>query len=54
MAKEVDGDAGELDGYEDLEEDDQARIRQALADGHVADEDIVGIVSGLDSHVLAT
>ncbi|TFK70796.1 zf-PARP-domain-containing protein [Pluteus cervinus] len=33
-------DASELDGYEDLKPEDQAKIRQAYRDGHVANEDI--------------
>lgn len=33
-------DATELDGYEDLRPDDQAKIVKAWQDGHVADEDI--------------
>jgi hypothetical protein len=32
--------ADELDGYEDLNEEDQAKIVKAYEDGHVADEDI--------------
>lgn len=32
--------ASELDGYEDLREEDQERISKAWEDGHVADEDI--------------
>lgn len=31
-----------LDGYEDLGDDDRAKVRQALKDGHVADEDALG------------
>lgn len=32
--------ADELDGFEDLKDEDQERIRKAWEDGHVADEDI--------------
>ncbi len=32
--------ADELDGFEDLNEDDQGKIRKAWEVGHVADEDI--------------
>lgn len=32
--------ADELDGFEDLNDEDQERIRKAWEDGHVADEDI--------------
>ncbi len=33
-------DASELDGYEELNPEDQAKIRQAYQEGHVAEEDI--------------
>ncbi|GJE86488.1 zf-PARP domain-containing protein [Phanerochaete sordida] len=33
-------DPEDLDGFEDLEDEDKARIRKAYQDGHVADEDI--------------
>lgn len=32
--------ADELDGFEDLDDDDQEKIRKAWTEGHVADEDI--------------
>ena len=32
--------ADELDGYDELNDDDQERIRKAWEDGHVADEDV--------------
>lgn len=32
--------ASELDGFEDMKEEDQERISKAWEDGHVADEDI--------------
>ena len=32
--------ASDLDGYEDLKPEDQARVIKAYQDGHVADEDI--------------
>lgn len=32
--------ASELDGYEELKAEDQARVTKAWEDGHVADEDI--------------
>ena len=40
----TDGDMDNVDGYDELDEEDQARVRQAIADGHVADEDLVSIV----------
>lgn len=33
-------DPEDLDGFEDLKEEDQARVRRAWEEGHVADEDI--------------
>ncbi|KAE9404479.1 zf-PARP-domain-containing protein [Gymnopus androsaceus JB14] len=33
-------DASDVDGFEDLNEEDQAKIIKAWEDGHVADEDI--------------
>ena len=33
-------DVSELDGYEDLKPEDQAKITKAWEEGHVADEDI--------------
>jgi hypothetical protein len=33
-------DPADLDGFEDLNDDDQERIRKAYEDGHVADEDV--------------
>ncbi|KAL4246389.1 hypothetical protein ABKN59_009156 [Abortiporus biennis] len=38
--KNIHDDADELDGFEDLNADDQAKIRKAWEEGHVADEDI--------------
>ena len=32
--------ADELDGFDDLQEADQERIKKAWEDGHVADEDV--------------
>ncbi|KAG9121176.1 hypothetical protein FRC07_002982, partial [Ceratobasidium sp. 392] len=32
--------ADELDGFEDLKDEDKDRVRTAWAEGHVADEDI--------------
>ena len=42
----VDGDANEIDGYEDLPEDFQEKIGQAIKEGHVADEDWTGVNRG--------
>ena len=39
----IEGDLEYLDGYEDLDEDLQAKVRKALEDGHVADEDWRGV-----------
>ncbi|MCJ1392687.1 hypothetical protein MMC18_005558 [Xylographa bjoerkii] len=39
LKKDIEGNLDYLDGYEDLNDDDKVKIRQALADGHVADED---------------
>ncbi len=39
MKKSFD-EADELDGFEDLSEEDQDKIRKAWEEGHVADEDI--------------
>ena len=33
-------DATDLDGFEDLKPEDQAKVVQALQEGHVAEEDI--------------
>ena len=38
--KKTFGEGSELDGYEDLRPEDQAKIIKAWQDGHVADEDI--------------
>jgi hypothetical protein len=38
--KKIHDEASDLDGFEDLNEADQARITKAWEDGHVADEDI--------------
>jgi hypothetical protein len=34
------GEGSELDGYDDLQPEDQAKVIKAWQDGHVADEDI--------------
>lgn len=39
----IDDDATELDGYEDLPEDFQDKVRMAVQEGHVADEDWGGV-----------
>lgn len=39
----INGDATELDGYEDLPEDLQEKIQNAVQEGHVADEDWGGV-----------
>lgn len=43
----LDNDATQLDGYEDLPEDCQAKISKALKEGHVADEDWMGVLHHL-------
>lgn len=43
LTKAVNNDATELDGYEDLPEDFQEKIRNAVQEGHVADEDWGGV-----------
>ena len=43
LKKDIEDDVELLDGYEDMGEDMQAKIRQALMDGHVADEDWKGV-----------
>lgn len=44
LKKELNDDATELDGYEDLPEDFQEKVRDAVRDGHVADEDWGGVM----------
>ncbi|MCJ1377077.1 hypothetical protein MMC17_000167 [Xylographa soralifera] len=39
LKKDIEGNLDYLDGYDDLNDHDKAKVRQALADGHVADED---------------
>ena len=36
-----------LDGYDELSDEDQLRVRTAIEAGHVADEDLFSIVSSL-------
>ena len=43
----IDGDLEMLDGYDELNEDSQEKVRKALADGHVADEDWNGVGDGI-------
>ncbi|KAJ7762739.1 hypothetical protein DFH07DRAFT_739153 [Mycena maculata] len=38
--KKIHDEAADVDGFEDLKPEDQARVTQAFEDGHVADEDI--------------
>lgn len=38
--KKIHEEAEDLDGFEDLETEDQEKVRKAWEDGHVADEDI--------------
>ena len=38
-----DEDASELDGFEEISEENQEKVRQAVAQGHVADEDWRGV-----------
>lgn len=37
-----------LDGYEDLDEDLQEKIKKTLEDGHVSDDDWIGVRSLID------
>lgn len=39
----IEGDLELLDGYDELPEEDQARVSNALEEGHVADEDWKGV-----------
>ncbi|KAJ7698678.1 hypothetical protein B0H17DRAFT_836294, partial [Mycena rosella] len=39
-AKNLHDEAAELDGFDDLEDADKARVTKAWEEGHVADEDI--------------
>jgi hypothetical protein len=39
----IEGDMDLLDGYEDLPEDVQAKVKRALDQGHVDDEDWKGV-----------
>ncbi|MCJ1476028.1 hypothetical protein MMC13_004692 [Lambiella insularis] len=39
LKRAIEGNLDYLDGYEDLTDEDKAKVRQAIADGHVADED---------------
>ena len=41
----IDDDTANLDGYEDLPADLQAKIDKAVEEGHVADEDWNGVSS---------
>lgn len=43
LKKGINNDATELDGFEDLPEDFQEKIRNAVQEGHVADEDWGGV-----------
>jgi hypothetical protein len=43
LKKSIDDDATELDGFEDLPEEFQDKIRIAVQEGHVADEDWGGV-----------
>jgi len=47
----VDSDAANLDGYDELPEDLQEKIAQALEEGHVADEDWGGVSSEHSSFI---
>ena len=39
----IEGDVDLFDGYEDLDEQDKAKIAKAIEEGHVADEDWRGV-----------
>ena len=45
----IDGDFDLLDGFDELPEEDQARVRQALDSGHIAEEDVLHLVSDLNN-----
>lgn len=44
VQEEFDGDYDMLDGYDELTEDDQARVKRAIEEQHVADEDLFSVV----------
>jgi hypothetical protein len=39
----IDGDVDMLDGYEELSQENKDKVALALKEGHVADEDWVGV-----------
>ena len=39
----IEGNYDYLDGFEELSEQEQARVRKALEEGHVADDDWTGV-----------
>lgn len=43
VKRAIEDDFNLLDGYEDLPEDEQQTVRNAIEDGHVADEDFNGV-----------
>lgn len=40
---DLDNDLDVLDGWDELEEESQEKIKQAIRDGHVADDDWKGV-----------
>ena len=39
----IEGNLDFLDGYDEIDEDSQAKVRKALEDGHVADDEWKGV-----------
>lgn len=40
----IEGDFDVIDGLEELSEEDQKRVRKAVEEGHIADEECIGMV----------
>ena len=45
LAEAINGDYDLLDGYDELDQEDQNRVRAAIESGHIPDEDCVTVVS---------
>ena len=43
LKETIEGNLDFLDGYDDIDEESQAKVRKALEDGHVADDDWNGV-----------
>ena len=44
---DLESDLDVLDGWDEIDEDFQEKIKQAIRDGHVSDEDWRGVSSGI-------